>query len=452
MSSSSIHTRLLIAASVVLALFLGLGGVALNQAFLNSLEESTEARLMGHVYALLGAAETDDSGRMRFPEALPDPRFGRLNSGLYAEVRGDQDAYHWRSHSLTGRTLPKIQEQATGQSLFTKAKFNVESYYLLSYSLIWEDDEGLELTYHINIGEEEQRVQVQAEVFRERLWFWLGGAAALLLFAQGGVLAWGLRPLRQVSQDLDQVEDGGKAQLTGRYPKELKGLTESINSLIQHNTDSRDRYRNSLGDLAHSLKTPLAVLQGVRDGTLDDVKEALDEQIPRMDDIVQYQLKRAAADGQSMGTVVVVADVIRRLVSTLEKVYQAKSVICHLNLDDTAQFQGDEGDLMELLGNILENAFKYGKKQVWVTLGLDPTSSADLKLRVTIEDDGDGIEPEVSDQILVRGVRGDQSAPGQGIGLSIARDIIDLYKGALLIKASTHGGVAMGIILPSRRG
>jgi len=166
MPGYSIHSRLLIAASVVLALFLGLGGVALNGAFLSSIEQATQDRLMGHVYALLGAAKTDSSGRMRMPEALVDPRFSHVDSGLYAEVVGDQhDEYYWRSHSLIGRSLPPHKSQAPGKPSFLHVKSNSDGYYLLGYSLIWEDDSGKEFTYHIVIGEDERGVLLQGRRF-----------------------------------------------------------------------------------------------------------------------------------------------------------------------------------------------------------------------------------------------------------------------------------------------
>ncbi len=447
MSSYSIHSRLLVAASVVLALFLGLSGIALNRAFLNSVEQATEERLMGHVYAILGAAETDPQGRMRIPEVLPDPRFSRIDSGLYAAVSsGRGDSYQWRSHSLTGRQLPQQTIQTPGQPFFGHNRSKKRGYYLLSYSLTWEDDMGVELTYHMTIGEDEGVLLTQVATFRERLWFWLGGAAILLLLVQGGVLAWGLRPLRRVSADLERVQEGSEVRLTGRYPKELKGLTKSVNSLIQSNFDSRERYRNSLGDLAHSLKTPLAVLQGVKDSSLDELKSTLSEQIPRMDEIVQYQLKRAAAGGQPMGVAASVSQVVTRLVSTLNKVYQDKALVCQHQQDDAALFLGDDGDLMELLGNIIENGYKYCKSQVLITVIADYPL-----LRITVEDDGDGIMPETDKHILRRGIRRDQTSPGQGIGLSVARDIIELYRGQLLINRSSLGGAEMVILLPSKR-
>jgi len=453
MPGYSIHSRLLIAASVVLALFLGLGGVALNGAFLSSIEQATQDRLMGHVYALLGAAKTDSSGRMRMPEALVDPRFSHVDSGLYAEVVGDQhDEYYWRSHSLIGRSLPPHKSQAPGKPSFLHVKSNSDGYYLLGYSLIWEDDSGKEFTYHIVIGEDERGVLLQAVAFRERLWFWLGGGAIVLLLAQGGVLAWGLRPLRSVSDDLEQVQNGSETQLTGRYPRELNGLTKSVNSLIQNNYDSRERYRNSLGDLAHSLKTPLAVLQGVRDGSLETIRDALEEQIPRMDEIVQYQLKRAAAGGQPMGVATDVSRVIQRLVSTLDKVYRNKAMQCRLQVDEALLFLGDEGDLLELLGNVIENAYKYGKQQLLVTIKSGGEGAGQgMLMEVVIEDDGAGIPMSVSKQLTQRGVRGDQSTPGQGIGLSVAQNIVDLYQGQLNIRRSSLGGAAMVITLPAKR-
>ncbi|WP_245832115.1 histidine kinase dimerization/phospho-acceptor domain-containing protein [Solemya velesiana gill symbiont] len=149
-----------------------------------------------------------------------------------------------------------------------------------------------------SVAENAAPVEAEMKAFRQALLFWLGGASLLLLLA---VLRWGLRPLRQVAEDLGGIESGEAEYLKGEYPRELSGLTGSINSLIRTGRASRDRYRNSLGDLAHSLKTPLAVLLGAAESAEDKkLREAVQEQVPRMNDIVQHQLKRAAASGRAV--------------------------------------------------------------------------------------------------------------------------------------------------------
>ncbi|MCW8890097.1 MAG: ATP-binding protein, partial [Sedimenticola sp.] len=445
----SIQSRLLIAASLVLVLFLGLGAMALDKAFRDSAESTLETQLMGQVYALLGAAKTDAQGRMRLPESLPDPRLASPDSGLYIQVEGEQGRYLWQSPSSVGQTFPEFAtpQPNPGEPLFEYLGSG-QAAYLLRYSLIWEDDAGKEIAYLFTVFESALGHHKRIAVFRQTILIWLGGAALILLLAQGAVLRWGMKPLRAVADDLRMIETGEQEQLSGAYPKELRKLTEGVNSLINHNNASRDRYRDRLGDLAHSLKTPLAVLQGAAEG--DDVallKEAMAEQIPRMNEIIQYQLKSAAAAGRStFRKTTPLRPILDRLMRTLDKVYRDKAITCICHVDSEAQFPGDPGDLLECIGNVLENAYKYAKSQVEIDLtkGGGPDQAA-AGFTLCIADDGPGVDQAVRTRVLERGERADQHLPGQGIGLSVANGIVHLYGGTLSIGESTLGGALITI-------
>ncbi|MEJ1354558.1 MAG: ATP-binding protein [Candidatus Sedimenticola sp. (ex Thyasira tokunagai)] len=439
----SIHSRLLWAATLVLVAFLGLGGLALDRAYRDSLEQAVEARLMGHIYQLLGAAETDEKGRMRLSKNLSDPRFSNPDSGLYAQAKGEGGDYLWQSHSMIGSRLALLQQVKPGQQRFQ----HQHTYYLLNFGLLWEDDSGRELDYTFAVAESDQGIKAQISAFRESILFWFGGAALVLLLAQWAALRWGLGPLRQAAQRLKLIENGEEEHLEGEYPKELVGLVDNINSLIRTGRAIQKRHRNSLGDLAHSLKTPLAVLRGAEEGgDAEELSTAVKEQVPRMDQIVNYQLKRASAMGrQGLICTTAVAPVVVRLINTLEKVYREKGIRSTTRLDEAAVFPGDEGDLMELLGNLLENAFKYGRSWVAVTVAL---SESEQRLEIDIWDDGAGIPPDQRQQVLHRGKRADQRLPGQGIGLSVADEIVRLYGGELRIEESVLGGAGIVVVIP----
>lgn len=443
----SIHGRLLLAASVVLAAFLGLGALGLDRAFRDSAESALQTQLMGQVYALLGAADTDEQGRMRLPETLPDPRLSNPASGLYAQVSGEQGNYHWHSPSAVGRNLPMIDGIPPGQPHFEYLASD-DSLYLLSYSLLWEDDAGGEIAYLFAVAENASGLQQRVAAFRRTILLWLGSAAVILLLVQGVVLRWGLKPLRAVAQDLRMIETGSRTRLEGDYPRELRRLTDGINSMIQQGESSRDRYRNSLGDLAHSLKTPLAVLQGAAEGgDAGLLREAVAEQVPRMNDIVQYQLKSAAVAGRGVSLThkTRVRPVIDKLVNTLQKVYRDKTIDCRCSVAENALFPAEQGDLLECLGNILENAFKYARTTVVVDFERTPDGK---RVSLGIGDDGPGIPVAVRERVLRRGERADQRTPGQGIGLSVASEIVHLYGGDLDIGESDLGGARIVIVMP----
>jgi two-component system sensor histidine kinase PhoQ len=442
----SLHSRLLLAASLVLAGFLGATGLALDKAFRVSAEASMQDRLQSHIYALLASADEDENGRMIPPQELPEPRFSKPDSGLYAVITNHDHKSLWHSTSLTGRDFDVTAQQLPGEHSFSRFSLADMQLYALAFGVAWEDDAGTEALYTFTVAEDTAVFQAEIDSFRSTLWRWLGSMAVVLLLAQGFILRWGLRPLRTVTADLQQIEKGRTDRLDGHYPRELTGLTSSLNSLIEHSKVVQSRYRNSLDDLAHSLKTPLAILQSscVDSNAAADVNHALvSEQVDRMDEIINHQLQRAAVSGRTtLAKPVPVSKVIERLRRSLDKVYREKQMTVELEPDPSAAFTGDEADLTEILGNLLENAYKYCDSKVRVSVG---TTTDNNGVEISIEDDGPGIAPEQVDTVLQRGTRMDESVPGQGIGLSMANEIITVYGGQLDFAVSPLGGTLLRI-------
>jgi two-component system sensor histidine kinase PhoQ len=443
----SIHQRLLLAASLVLGAFLGLTGLALDKAFRSASEEALQARLFSSVYALLAAAEEDQAGRLRMPMVLTDPRFNRPESGLYAQVWGRKENYHWQSPSSVGLRLDFLQQMHPGEARFEQFTLDGSAIMGLSFGVVWDDFQGRELQYVLAVAEDLKPLQEQVAAFRDTLFLWLGGAALLLLLAQGWVLRWGLHPLREVAQALTEIESGREDQLKGDYPKELSRLASNINSLIRHAQARQQRYRDSLGDLAHSLKTPLAILQGITERESDNsqaTRKVLTEQVQRMNQIVNHQLQRAAASGRAVLTQsLAVETVVKRIAGSLDKVYREKRIRWDLAIPEHSYFRGDEGDLMELLGNLMENACKYGNGHIRIN------AVTDKALHLSVEDNGAGIPEDQAKAVLQRGHRADQQQQGQGIGLSIAADITAAYGGRIeILEGRLLGGAAVHVYLP----
>lgn len=437
----SLHSRLLLAASLVLAGFLGATGLALDKAFRVSAEAALQERLQSYVYALLAAADEDQNGRMVPPQQLPEPRFSKPDSGLYGVITDEYGRSLWRSGSLTWRDIGTMQRQSPGKRSFNRLSLPDMQLYALAFGVAWEDYSGTEALYTFIVAEDTAAFQTEIDSFRSTLWSWLGGMAIVLLLAQGAILRWGLRPLRTVAADLQKIKEGHADHLAGHYPSELSGLTSSLNSLIEHSNAVQTRYRNSLGDLAHSLKTPLAILQSSQpDGNRPPDKSELliKEQVQRMDQIISRQLQRAAVSGRvTLAGPVVIADVVQRLVHSLDKVYRDKRVSVDLQLEPSVTFSGDESDLMEILGNLLENAYKYCHSRIRICVKLSQDTAG---TEILIEDDGPGIASNQVNTVLQRGKRIDESTPGQGLGLSSAHEIITLYGGQLTFAASPLGG------------
>ena len=451
----SIQARLLIAASLALAAFLGLTGFALQRAYTESSLKDLGYRLRSHVFAYIRDTDLSVAGRVLPPEFPPDSRCDRPQSGLYAAIlAGDT---RWQSRSALGIGLPKDFGLEPGAELFG-GPFDSGSGELYVYTmgvlLPWNDKgEIRELPVTFLVAEDRRELDAQLDVFRRTLWFWLGSLGLALLVVQVLVLRWVLRPLRRVAADLARVERGEADQLADRYPAELTGLTHSVNVFIAGEREQRARYRDTLANLAHSLKTPLAVVRGELEGGGDDdaLRLTVEEQVSRMDDIVAYQLSRAATSGRAIfAAPVPVEGPAEEIVRGLEKVYAERNVLCEFEIDPQARFYGEAGDLTELLGNLLDNAFKWARHRV--ELGARPTGAPGARrrgLELRVEDDGPGIPEDQVERLLQRGVRGDERVQGHGIGLAIVRDIVFAYRGELEVQRSESlGGAAFVLRFP----
>ena len=442
----SLQARLLAAATLALLAFLGLTGAILDRAFADSAQQAVRDRLQGHIYTLLASADLID-GELFVPEELPEPRLSRPGSGLYALITAEGQAV-WRSTSTLDLGLPIPGELAPMDIHFVGPEpAGDERVFLLSMGVLYEDEEGSERRFGFHAAENLEAFEAQIQRFRGSLWRWLGGVVFILLLVQGGILAWSLRPLRLVADQVAEVENARRDQLDGKFPAEIAGLTSNLNALIRSEREHLDRYRRSLSDLAHSLKTPLAVMQAALESRDSNVKNVMAEQLTRMDDIVAYQLQRASTAGHAtLSSPIAVTPQVEQIVASLEKVHSAKQVSCEFEIQSGVQFYGERGDLLELLGNLLENAFKWCGQRVLIKAVEIPAQSGHRSgLHLEVHDDGPGIPEDKLDQVLQRGVRADQRVQGHGIGLSIVQDIVDAYHGTLNIGRSDLGGAEFTI-------
>ncbi len=229
----------------------------------------------------------------------------------------------------------------------------------------------------------------------------------------------------------------------------MRSLTDNINALLTSQRDHLERYRHTLGDLAHSLKTPLAVLRGsLGNPSCAGLNDIITEQVQRMNDIVDYQLQRAATSGRlPLAAPVTVGRIASKMQASLNKVYADKDVQCHVQAAADVQFHGDEGDLLELLGNLMDNAYKWSRRQVAVSARVVSLAGRP-ELELQVEDDGPGIDEALAREALQRGVRHDPATPGHGIGLAIVQDIVQLYDGKLELGRSRWNGARFTVRLP----
>ena len=441
----SLRTRVVLWVSVALVVLFAATGFVLDLAFRNSLDQARRQLLEVQVDGLIARAEFDASGELTLPSGAIDSQLEVANSGVYGALYSDDGRATWQSLSLLGRDFPIDYLAVSGEERFERLDvpgFPPLETFLMG--LTWED--GTDYTFAIALSLEPYN-QRQAE-FRRILIGWFLGITLTMLVVLSGLLTFVLLPLRRLERQVREVEAGERVKLTGRYPSEIVGLADNLNTLIDTERRRLARYRTTLDDLAHSLKTPLAAMQTLlaeqRAQTAEPAHAALNRELERMDQRVSYQLRRARATGATgLGTEpVAVMPIVEDLKQTLDKVYRDKGVNCVVDVAPNAVFRGDPGDLTEILGNLMDNGYKYCKQRVHVT----GRSSAE-RLVITVGDDGRGITAEEAATLFQRGKRADESVPGQGIGLAVVRETVELYRGTLDVGRSELGGAELRVEL-----
>jgi len=457
----SLSSRLLITVSVLLLVFFGATIAVLDTAFTDAGEQARRDFLDGHLVALLAAAEPNDDNELALPKRLREPRFGRIGSGLYGELRNEHGKVLWRSRSTLGLSIPASATPALGEQLFERAVLvDATPLLTLSLSVEWEFDDRHSKIYLFKVAESLDSFNAQVAKFRGRLFRWFAAVALTMLLAFSFLLRGLLKPLRKIEAEISEIEEGSRASLSSRFPTELTGVARNLNLLIDSERARSDRYRYTLDNLAHSLKTPLAAMRALLGGRgkkqmQSSIAQRFDEQIDRMDEIVRYQLRKptsSSADNFVLQAVAVRKEV-QRLIDGLQKVYHDKFPSFDLNIDDDMQFRGDTGDFLELAGNLLDNACKWCRSTVRITIVPASEGGAIASgMILTVADDGPGIPDDAVGALLQRGTRLDESTPGHGIGLAVVKEIARSYGGRLSIERSRLGGAKIIVSIPPLTG
>lgn len=271
-----------------------------------------------------------------------------------------------------------------------------------------------------------------------------------MVLINAGILLAGLRPLDHARQALAAIRNGDAASLEGEFPSEIQPLVEEMNALIDNNRRIVERARTQVGNLAHSLKTPLSVLVNEAGSKSGPSATVVEEQTRAMDYQIQHYLKRAriAAQRESIIFRTDVRPVAEKLVSVMRKLNRDKELDFSMSAQKLV-FSGEKEDLEEILGNLLENAGKWAKRRI--SLAIEPFTGENERrwIRLTVEDDGPGIAAEMRDEALKRGKRLDETVPGTGLGLAIVAETASAYGGGVELGESATGGLKVEITLPA---
>lgn len=444
----SLRARLVILVVLLLAVSLGLVGFALDAAFHKSSEAGLQARMESLVYLVLAATEAGEDGSLTVEDDPGDPRLGQPGSGIYAHVLGA--ATGWYSPSSLSIGLPPIEPIPAGESIFLTPSVQ-GGFYTLRYGVRFELADGRMLPATVSIFVNASELEAERRAFRTGLWRSLGIAGLILALAQLLLLTLGLRPLRRITRDISGIESGELERLEEDYPKELEPLKRNLNHLLDSEKANQARYRNALDSLAHSLKTPLSVIRSSLPEDDSEKTSTMKNAVADMQRLITTRLQRAAASTRrSMAQAVDVKTQVERLLQSLNRVYSHRMIKTDVKIEPDLAFFGEQRDLLELLGNLLDNAYKYGGGEVaFAARTIDPDSPMS-GIRLQVEDNGPGMEEDQREQLLQRGVRGDERVEGHGLGLAIVLEIVSAYQGEIAITRGSLGGACVDVTLKTR--
>ena len=432
--------RLSVYALIVLTLSLGLIGFTVDQAFRAAERTALQERLDSNLFIVLAGLEVDTDAGVRWTGNLGQSLLAQPGSGLYAGAFTEHSA--WLSPSTLNAgidglsELPSLERGAESSSEPDES----EDYFVYQMGFGWETQDGDIIDLNVWAAEDRQRIEQASAAFRANLWRWLVLAGAVLLLAQLIMMSLPIRVLRKVAVEVRALESGEQQRLHGQYPRELKPLTDNLNALMETERDNTEQYQRALGDLAHSLKTPLAVINARLDELDTQQAEPIRQTVVEMQHRIRYELDQAARSGRrTMVPSLVIHPLAQRVVESFGKLYPDHSF--QFECPEDLHANVTERDLLELIGNLLENAAKYAHGQVELKLKSVPTASRRSGLRVVVDDNGRGLSAGEFERLLQRGLRGDQRAEGQGLGLAIVERIVSSYQGTIEAAKSPLGGL-----------
>jgi signal transduction histidine kinase len=459
--SGSLRFRLLAVTLVALALALLLAGVLLSGLFRDHVMRQFESALTQQLDQLTARLEIDAAGQPLIdPQTLSDPRWQKPYSGLYWQLDrisadGLSRAGVLRSRSLWDTRLPLLADALADGAVHVHQGKGPLDASLLMLERKLKIAEQPDARWRIVVAADMQEVTGAVDSFNGVMAASLAVLLALLVLAALAQVAVGLAPLRAMQRALADVQEGRAQRLQGRFPAEVQPLIDDFNDVLDRNTEVVARARTQAGNLAHALKTPLSVLDQAAAGTLaghdSELARLVKEQVGLSRRHIDWHLARArvAATQRLPGQRTALEPVLAGLVRVMKRVHAARAVVITVQAGGAPLFfAGEEEDLQEMLGNLLDNACKWAGSRV--TVHAEPVpASAPAQLQIHIEDDGPGIDAGHIASVGARGVRLDESVPGTGLGLAIVQDLAGLYGGGLSLQPAVGGGLRASLRLPA---
>jgi signal transduction histidine kinase len=455
MRANSLALRLFLWATVWTVVILIVTGIALSTLYRHAVERSFDRRLDVYLRTLVADVASPEEGADKYPQSIGEPLFELPLSGWYWQVtRLDTKTPELHSsRSLWDSNLPRLADDKTGAA----------AEYRQGYAHGPEDqdlrlvernvDLGADGRYLIAVAGDASEIDDETNSFDRAIGFTFAALTVALLLTTVLQVRFGLAPLTRISESLAAIRSGRAERLEGEFPVEIASLARETNALIDANREIVERARTHVGNLAHALKTPLSVIvnEAAARGN-DPLAHKVLEQTDIMRDQVARQLERArlAARSTVVGTLIDVPPVVTALARSMEKLYRARDIAIDIDVPANARFRGEQQDLEEMIGNLVDNGCKWALSRVAIEVIPDQPSPSKTKpqVRIIVDDDGPGLSPAERERVAQRGHRLDETKPGSGLGLSIVVELAGLYGGVLTLGTAPIGGLRAELALP----
>lgn len=466
MTFNSLGARLFLTSTIIALIVLLLTAWQLISQYQSRIEYNFDERLKANLSLLIESSLQENFEVPKQPKQFGGFAFTLLNSGWYWQIQplDNPSLSTFTSVSLGEEVLSltnkqEVSEEQDGTSKFYVNHQNDRRLRVIERLITLGSNEKPQTFAYIVTGDSSE-IEDDVIDFASML------GLSFLILGSGLILATilqvkvGLQPLKVVEQGLAQVRAGKTDRLEGQFPSEIEPLQTEINNLIKSNMTIIERARTHVGNLAHALKTPLSVINNEVDGKNDGFARKIGEQASLMQTQIHHHLDRArmAARVGIVGNVTEIHPIMKSLERALGKIYQEKHISFELKCPETAKFAGEQQDFEEMIGNLLDNAFKWANNEVSCIVeykgylsskSMTNQSKAENLLQVVIEDDGPGLSTEEQKQVRERGRRLDETVPGSGLGLAIVTDLVDLYGGSFELGSSQMGGLKVKLQLPA---
>ncbi|WP_299691479.1 ATP-binding protein [uncultured Vibrio sp.] len=432
----SLKSRLLLAAAFWLAAMILAAGIGIPKLVNEYLVDDMKQQLSQTMDELTANIETNDNGNLVMAERLSDPRFNQPYSGIYWRASAQEQTI--RSRSLWDKDLT-IKRSRSHTSV--KGPQKEKLIYIEQHIYLPELSEPVTIT----IGIDEDPIESTLSQLTGQVWLILMLLFVGVLMLIGIQVSWSLLPLNKMQRELVMLRNGQQQTLSDNYPKEVSPLVSDLNALLFHYQELLERARNHAGNLSHALKTPLSVLKNEIEMLPEHDKARLQQPIKQIQSQIDYHLGRARMAG-AMNILSVKSSPCKRveaITMAFDKVYAANNITMINELDSDLEVAVEKTDLDEMVGNLLENSYKWANNIIRV----HANELAEGNIELVIEDDGHGIPAEQLQQVTKRGVRLDETTPGTGLGLNIVNEMAHSYRGRLTLSKSSLGGLKASLIL-----